>query len=175
MPLYDYCCPQGHLFEQMATIAERARQNCPTCGRVSEKIPSRVSLAGRADPGPSMEQMPQTWRGTYEGNPEYPGQLRRHWGARRKLEDKYEELRISAARSPAQGEARLIPAGHSVSEISTKEAPLHSRPPRAQSASRRTKITTHAETVVHEGAHALVGLVTGRRILSVRINRDGGG
>jgi len=29
--------------------------------------------------------------------------------------------------------------------------------------------------VVHEGAHALVGLVTGRRILSVRINRDGGG
>lgn len=37
------------------------------------------------------------------------------------------------------------------------------------------KITTHAETVVHEGAHALVGLVTGRRILSVRINRDGGG
>ncbi len=37
------------------------------------------------------------------------------------------------------------------------------------------KITTHAETVVHEGAHALVGLVTGRRILSVKINRDGGG
>ena len=22
MPLYDYCCPQGHLFEQMATIAD---------------------------------------------------------------------------------------------------------------------------------------------------------
>ena len=36
-----------------------------------------------------MEQMPQTWRGTYEGNPEYLGQLRRQWGARQKLEDKY--------------------------------------------------------------------------------------
>jgi len=24
MPLYDYCCPQGHVFEQMATIAARA-------------------------------------------------------------------------------------------------------------------------------------------------------
>ena len=77
MPLYDYCCPQGHLFEQMATIAERERQDCPACGAPSEKIPSRISLGGRADPGPSMEQMPQTWRGTYEGNPEYLGQLRR--------------------------------------------------------------------------------------------------
>ncbi len=37
------------------------------------------------------------------------------------------------------------------------------------------KITNHAETVVHEGAHALVGLATGRRIRSVRINSDGGG
>jgi hypothetical protein len=37
------------------------------------------------------------------------------------------------------------------------------------------KITNHAETVVHESAHALVGLVTGHRIRSVTINRDGGG
>jgi hypothetical protein len=37
------------------------------------------------------------------------------------------------------------------------------------------KITTHAETIVHESAHALVGLVTGHRIRSVTINRDGGG
>ena len=40
-----------------------------------------------------MDQMPQTWRGTYEGNPEYVGQLRRQWDARRKLEDKHDELR----------------------------------------------------------------------------------
>ena len=93
MPLYDYCCPQGHVFEQMATIAARAQQACPACGQVSDKIPSRVTLGGRADPGPSKEQMPQTWRGTYEGNPEYLGQLRRQWGAREKLEEKYPELR----------------------------------------------------------------------------------
>ena len=37
--------------------------------------------------------MPQTWRGTYEGNPEYVGQLRRQWSAREKLEEKYPELR----------------------------------------------------------------------------------
>ena len=93
MPLYDYCCPQGHVFEQMATIAARAQQACPACGQVGDKIPSRVTLSGRADPGPSKEQMPQTWRGTYEGNPEYVGQLRRQWGARQKLEEKYPELR----------------------------------------------------------------------------------
>ena len=93
MPLYDYSCPQGHIFEQMAPIAARAQQACPACGQVSDKIPSRVTLGGRADPGPSKEQMPQTWRGTYEGNPEYLGQLRRQWGARQKLEEKYPELR----------------------------------------------------------------------------------
>jgi putative FmdB family regulatory protein len=93
MPLYDYRCPQGHFFEQMAPIAARERQECPACGQTGEKVPSRVSLGGQAGPGPSMEQMPQTWRGTYEGNPEYVGQLRRQWETRQKLEDRYEELR----------------------------------------------------------------------------------
>lgn len=93
MPLYDYRCPQGHLFEQLAAIAAGAQQDCPVCGQASGKIPSRVALGGRADPGLAMEQMPQTWRGTYEGNPEYLGQLRQQWGARQKLEEKYPELR----------------------------------------------------------------------------------
>ena len=78
MPLYDYCCPQGHLFEQMATIAERERQDCPACGQVSEKIPSRISMAGQADPGPSME--------------------RTHRGARRLI--RRERLCLSTTRNP---------------------------------------------------------------------------
>jgi len=77
----------------LKAIAERARQDCPVCCQSSQKIPSRISLGGQASPGRSMEQMPQTWRGTYGGNPEYLGQLRRQWSARRKLEDKYPELR----------------------------------------------------------------------------------
>jgi long-chain acyl-CoA synthetase len=36
VPLYDYCCPQGHVFEQMATIAARAQQACPACGQASD-------------------------------------------------------------------------------------------------------------------------------------------
>ena len=79
MPLYDYHCPQGHIFEQLVPIAAREQQDCPVCGQLSPKIPSRVTLGGQASPGLAREQMPQTWRGTYEGHPEYVGQLRRQW------------------------------------------------------------------------------------------------
>ena len=37
------------------------------------------------------------------------------------------------------------------------------------------EIATHAETVVHEGAHVLAGILTGRKILSVTIETNGGG
>jgi putative FmdB family regulatory protein len=92
VPLYDYRCGAGHSFEAMAPIAASDRAACP-CGADGVKVPSRISIGGLADPGRSMEQMPQTWRGTYEGNREYLGQLRREWGARQKLEEKHEELR----------------------------------------------------------------------------------
>lgn len=93
MPLYDYQCPQGHRFEQMATIESGASQPCPACGEVSVKVPSGFAIGGRADPGLAMDRMPQTWRGTYHGNREYIGQLQRQWERRQKLEDKHEELR----------------------------------------------------------------------------------
>ena len=121
MPLYDYRCPAGHRFEQLAPIAASAQQDCPACGQSSGKVPSRISLGGHADPGPAMEQMPQTWRGTYEGNPEYLGQLRRQWNDRQKLEEKYDELR--GDRRPV-----LAPAGH------YHDAPLRAGDPPAPSA-----------------------------------------
>ena len=36
-------------------------------------------------------------------------------------------------------------------------------------------VVQDAETVVHEGAHVLAGIVAGRKIQSVEINKDGGG
>ena len=95
VPLYDYRCDAGHRFEAMAPMAPIAasdRHVCP-CGADGVKVPSRISIGGRADPGRPMQAMPQTWRGTHEGNREYLGELRREWGARQKLEEKYEELR----------------------------------------------------------------------------------
>jgi putative FmdB family regulatory protein len=97
MPLYDYRCPGGHYFERMVAMtspdSDRDEQDCPACGAAAPKVPSRVSLGGQASAGPGQEQMPQTWRGTYEGNPEYVGKLRRQWEGRQKLEDKYPELK----------------------------------------------------------------------------------
>jgi putative FmdB family regulatory protein len=93
MPLYDYRCPGGHYFERMVPMTSGDEQDCPACGVAAVKVPSRVSLGGQADAGPGKEQLPQTWRGTYEGNPEYVGQLRRQWEGRQKLEDKYPELK----------------------------------------------------------------------------------
>ncbi len=92
MPTYDYRCPDGHAFEALVPISEGDRQPCPGCGEQARKVPSRVSVGGRANPGRSMDEMPQTWRGTYHGNREYVGQLRRQWEGRQKLEEKYPEL-----------------------------------------------------------------------------------
>lgn len=36
--------------------------------------------------------MPQTWRGTYNGNREYLSQLRGQWSSRQRLEAKYPEI-----------------------------------------------------------------------------------
>ncbi len=92
MPIYDYRCDLGHRFEAMAPIAAGETARCP-CGAGAIKVPSRINIGGLADAGRPMELMPQTWRGTYDGNREYLGQLRREWGARQKLEEKYDELR----------------------------------------------------------------------------------
>ena len=37
------------------------------------------------------------------------------------------------------------------------------------------KVANHAETVLHESAHALTGIAAGRRIRGVNIDKDGGG
>jgi putative FmdB family regulatory protein len=91
VPLYDYRCERGHRFEAMAPLAASDTATCP-CGAAAGKVPSRVTLGGAADPGRPMELMPQTWRGTHEGNREYLGELRREWDTRQKLEDKHPEL-----------------------------------------------------------------------------------
>jgi putative FmdB family regulatory protein len=93
MPLYDYRCPSGHWFERLVPMTAGDAQDCPVCGTPAPKVPSRISLGGQASPGLSQEQMPQTWRGTHEGNPEYVSQLHRQWESRQKLEDKYPELK----------------------------------------------------------------------------------
>ena len=91
MPLYDYRCADGHHYESAAPMSAQVAPPCP-CGAPGVKTPSRVALGGLADVGRPMELMPQTWRGTHDGNREYLGRLRKEWDTRQRLEDKHPEL-----------------------------------------------------------------------------------
>ena len=92
MPTYDYRCPDGHAFERLVPIRDGASQPCPACGADSAKVPSGVAILGMAGAGLSKDQMPQTWKGTYNADRGYVGQLRRAWEGRQRLEAKYPEL-----------------------------------------------------------------------------------
>lgn len=92
MPIYEYRCDCGSRFERLMQRTDAAAPACPRCGGDTAKIPSTFAVGGRADPGLSREQMPQTWRGTYNGDREYVTGLRRQWEKRDKLESRHPEL-----------------------------------------------------------------------------------
>ena len=92
MPLHDFRCETGHRFEEHVPITGGDAPACPSCGSSSTKLPSAGALLGRVSAGLSRDEMPQTWRGTYNGNPEYVAGLRRQWSARQRLEAKYPEI-----------------------------------------------------------------------------------
>lgn len=92
MPIYVYRCGGcGERLERLVS-AGAAAPSCPACGAATAKVPAGFSMGGRADPGLSRDQRPQTWRGVYNGNREYVAQQRRDWDRRAKLESKYPEL-----------------------------------------------------------------------------------
>lgn len=91
MPIYVFKCPCGLRFEHLTSFDATA-PDCPGCGGATRKIPAGFSLGGQADAGLAKEQMPQTWRGTYNGSREYVTGMRRQWDRRQKLEAKHPEL-----------------------------------------------------------------------------------
>jgi putative FmdB family regulatory protein len=91
MAIYELRCAQGHRFEVIQSFTA-ALPSCPDCGGGTAKVPSATGLSGHANVPPPPERMPQTWRGTYGGNREYVGELRRTAEARRKLEERHPEL-----------------------------------------------------------------------------------
>jgi putative FmdB family regulatory protein len=91
MPIYEFKCGCGLRFERLTSFDAPA-PSCPSCGGETRKVPAGFSLGGQADAGLSKEQMPQTWRGTYDGNREYVAGLQRQWERRQRLEAKHPEL-----------------------------------------------------------------------------------
>jgi putative FmdB family regulatory protein len=91
MPIYVFKCECGLRFEQLTSF-DAAAPGCPDCGGDTRKIPAGFSLGGQADAGLAKEQMPQTWRGTYNGDRDYVTGMRRQWDRRQQLEAKHPEL-----------------------------------------------------------------------------------
>ena len=91
MPIYDLRCEQGHVTEVIQSFSAPLPA-CPRCGDPTSKLPSRFGIGGRAHLPPSADRMPQTWRGTYGGDREYVGELRRTAEQRRRLEERHPEL-----------------------------------------------------------------------------------
>ncbi|GGL38942.1 zinc ribbon domain-containing protein [Phycicoccus endophyticus] len=91
MPTYLISCPERHRHEVLQPMAAPLPP-CPSCGGATHRVPAAVGLSGIAGLPPRPEQMPQTWRGTHEGNREYLGELRRTAEARRRVEERHPEV-----------------------------------------------------------------------------------
>jgi len=90
VPIYELRCDEGHRFEVLQSF-DAALPSC-RCGAAAVKVPARFGVAGTAAVPPPPERMPQTWRGTYNGDREYLTSLRRTAETRRSLEDRHPEL-----------------------------------------------------------------------------------
>ncbi|WP_298208992.1 hypothetical protein [Ferrimicrobium sp.] len=91
MPIYELGCENGHRIEVLLALDEHIPA-CEECGLEMTRLPSRFAIGGRANPLPRQEAMPQTWRGTYEGNKEYVTSLRKTVEKRQQIEERYPEL-----------------------------------------------------------------------------------
>jgi hypothetical protein len=91
MAIYELACGQGHRFEVIQSFT--APLPACACGEPTRKIPSRVGLAGTGTTRiPPAELMPQTWRGTHNGDRDYVTHLRRTADERKRLEERNPEL-----------------------------------------------------------------------------------
>ena len=93
MPIYQLRCGCGYGFEVIQSF-RAALPACPECGGPTAKVPSVFGIAGQAARSlpPPPEAMPQTWRGTHEGNRDYVTELRRTAERRQALEGRHPEL-----------------------------------------------------------------------------------
>lgn len=92
MPTYVLACAADHVFE----VRQSWSAPLPpcACGAATRKLPVPFATTGRgaASLPPPPERMPQTWRGTYEGNREYLTHLRRVAERRTAIEERHPEL-----------------------------------------------------------------------------------
>lgn len=92
MILYDLRCRDGHRFEAALATMSSPNPPCPACDSATSRVPRAARLGGSADPGPSREQMPRSWRGVNGGDPDTVAGWRGVVEKRERLESRYPEL-----------------------------------------------------------------------------------
>ncbi len=92
MPLYDFGCGCGAVFERFLTSWQEQDPPCPECGRASNRRPSRIALLGGARPPVGPDQAPRSWTGVRQGDREYITQWRRQLDERAKFEERNPEF-----------------------------------------------------------------------------------
>ncbi|GEM_PF-2797110 len=48
MPIYEYVCPKGHVFETFQRMMEEREEKCEICGEVAHRRPARFSEPKKA-------------------------------------------------------------------------------------------------------------------------------
>jgi hypothetical protein len=91
LAIYQLRCAQGHSYEVIQSF-DAPLPPCRSCGDEMRKVPASFGIGGAAVLPPRAEAMPQTWRGTYEGDRDYLTGLRRTAEQRQALEARHPEL-----------------------------------------------------------------------------------
>jgi putative FmdB family regulatory protein len=48
MPIYEYICPAGHIFETFQRVMEDREEKCEVCGALAKRRPARFSQPQKA-------------------------------------------------------------------------------------------------------------------------------
>lgn len=91
MILYDFRCADGHRFEAAVPSMHSPDPAC-ACGKATQRLITRLNQGGVASAGPSRDEMPTTWRGTRNGDPDVIRGWHREMTRRERLEEKHPEL-----------------------------------------------------------------------------------
>jgi len=125
MIIYDVLCASAHRYEVTLDSMFAETPACPGCGGATWRVPAAPRLCGKADVGPSRDQVPNTWNGIGRGDRETVRGWHGLMSKREKLEEKYPEL---------AGDRRPVLAH----EGAFANAPLRAGDPLAESMARAT-------------------------------------
>ncbi|WP_067456289.1 FmdB family zinc ribbon protein [Actinomadura macra] len=128
MPIYEFRCRSGHRTEVLQPYDDSA-PTCPHCGETTARVPSAPAVLSGTTTLPAAASMPQTWRGTHDGNREYIHHLQQVNEQRTRLEAEHPEL--AGDRRPVlahEGPYEVTPLRQGDQPIATGDHARHAHP-----------------------------------------------